>query len=264
MSIVRLLTVLLLGCLLTSPARAWGPLGHAVVAELAERQLDPRAEAEVRRLLAPEGHDRLAQIASWADEIQDDPSMAALWRETRALHYVNFPRGNCHYEPPRDCPDGRCVVGALAHYTAVLADAGRSDDERRNALKFVVHFVGDVHQPLHAGWRDDKGGNTYQVQFAGKGSNLHRVWDSGLLATRGLDMTAYADALAAAPAPLASSGAFAAWAEASCRIVATPGFYPDGHFIDEAYVERWRPVAEQRLREAGQRLAEVLDRALAP
>ena len=103
MSIVRLLTVLLLGCLLTSPARAWGPLGHAVVAELAERQLDPRAEAEVRRLLAPEGHDRLAQIASWADEIQDDPSMAALWRETRALHYVNFPRGNCHYEPPRDC-----------------------------------------------------------------------------------------------------------------------------------------------------------------
>ena len=269
MSVVRRLAVALLAGLLVGPVQAWGPLGHAIVANLAQRQLNPTAQAEVDRLLAPEHTDSLAAIASWPDQLQNDPAQAALWRQTRSLHYVNLHGADCDYVPPRDCRDGRCVVGALAHYVAVLGDRTQDAAVRREALKFVVHFVGDVHQPLHAGYRADKGGNTYQVRFAGKGSNLHRVWDSGLLSRRGLDAPAYAQLLAArGPVPLPPPVAprqsvYAQWARESCRITARPDFYPPGHKIDQAYVQAELPVAELRLREAGRRLAAVLNTALA-
>ncbi|RCS28997.1 S1/P1 Nuclease [Rhodanobacter denitrificans] len=261
-----------LGMFAVAPlAQAWGPLGHRVVAELAQRHLSPAAEAEVERLLAPEHTARLADVANWADQIQDDPAQDALWQQTRSQHYVNFRGGSgCDYMPPRDCRDDRCVVAALQHYTRVLGDRGQSDAARREALKFVVHFAGDIHQPLHAGYRDDKGGNTFQVQVAGKGSNLHKVWDSGMLNTRGLDWQAYARQLDAAapvglPAPITPlDDPYAQWAEESCRITAEAGFYPDGHKIDPAYVQSELPLAELRLRQAGRRLAELLNLALPP
>ncbi|HEY8682829.1 MAG TPA: S1/P1 nuclease, partial [Rhodanobacter sp.] len=195
MSVTRRCTMFLLAFLIIAPVQAWGPLGHSVVAELAQRHLSPGAEAEVERLLAPEHTRSLADIANWPDQLQDDPALAELWKQTRSLHYINFHDSDCDYVPPRDCRDGRCVVGGLEHYVAVLGDRSQPDAMRREALKFVVHFVGDIHQPLHAGYRDDKGGNTYQVQFDGKGSNLHKVWDSGMLYSRHLDWQAYAQAL---------------------------------------------------------------------
>lgn len=264
----RLLTILLLATLVIAPAHAWGPLGHSIVAELAQRHLSPAAKAEVERLLAPDHTRSLADIASWPDQIQDDPALQTLWKQTRGLHYINFHDSNCDYVPPRDCRDGSCVVAGTQHYVDILRDRSQSDAARREALKFVVHFIGDMHQPLHAGYRDDKGGNTYQVQMNGAGSNLHRVWDSGLLNTRGLDWRAYAQALDARgmvtlPPPIApSDNPYAQWAEESCRITAEPGFYPDGHTIDQAYIDAELPVAELRLREAGRRLAEVLNNAL--
>ncbi|MEO5812288.1 MAG: S1/P1 nuclease [Rhodanobacter sp.] len=269
MPVVRRFVVALLACLLVGPVWGWGPLGHAIVADLAQRHLSPAAQAEVGRLLAPEHTASLAAIASWPDQIQDDPALAALWKQTRQMHYVNFHGADCDYVPPRDCRDGRCVVAGLAHYVAVLGDRTQSDAARGEALKFVVHFVGDMHQPLHAGYRNDKGGNTYQVQFAGKGSNLHRVWDSGLTSRRRLKSHAYAQMLdargpVALPPPIAPlRDVYAQWAEESCRITAQPGFYPPGHTIGQAYVDAQLPVAELRLREAGRRLASVLNTALA-
>ena len=270
MSFTRRATTTLLACLLVAPVQAWGPLGHSVVAELAQRHLSPVAEAEVERLLAPEHTKSLADIANWADQIQNDPAQDALWKQTRPLHYIDFPGGDCNYTPPRDCKDDRCVVAGLQHYVAVLGDPSQPDAARLDALKFVVHFVGDIHQPLHAGSRDDKGGNTYQVQFEGKGSNLHKVWDSGMLKTRGLDRQAYVQRLdatgpVALPLPTAPLGhPYAQWAQESCRITTEAGFYPDGHKIDQAYVAAELPVAERRLREGGRHLAEVLNLALAP
>ena len=260
-----------LALLVAAPqAGAWGPLGHSVVAELAQRHLSTAAEAEVERLLAPEHTRSLADVANWADQVQDDPARAALWKQTRGQHYINFRGGSdCDYVPPRDCRDGRCVVAALQYYVGVLGDRTQSDGARREALKFVVHFVGDVHQPLHAGYRDDKGGNTYQVQFDGKGSNLHKVWDSSMLYSRGLDWQAYAQQLDSAvpvdvPPPIAPlDNPYAQWAEESCRMTAQSGFYPDGHVIDPAYLKAELPQAESRLRQAGRRLANVLNLALA-
>lgn len=269
MSFTHRAAIAVLACLIVAPAQAWGPLGHSVVAELAQRHLSPAAEAEVERLLAPEHTASLADVANWPDQMQDDPAMANLWKQTRSQHYINFHGGpSCDYVPPRDCRDGRCVVAALQYYVGVLGDRGKPDSTRRQALKFVVHFVGDIQQPLHAGYRGDKGGNTYQVQFDGKGGNLHRVWDSGMLYTRGLNWQQYAQRLDSAvpvklPPPIAPlDDAYAQWAEESCRITAEPGFYPTNHKITPAYVQTWLPVADRRLREGGRRLAQVLNLAL--
>ncbi len=268
MSAIRRLATAALAFLLIAPVQAWGPLGHGTVAALAQRHLSPAAEAEVIRLLAPEHTQQLADVASWADQIQNDPALDALWKQTRSQHYINF-HGNCDYVPVRDCRDGRCVVGALQYYVGILGDRRQPDSARREALKFVVHFVGDIHQPLHAGSRDDKGGNAYQVQFDGKGSNLHKVWDSGMLNSRRLDWQDYARTLdAGAPVTLPApreplDDAYAQWAQESCRISSAPGFYPDGHTIGAAYVGAELPVAEQRVRMAGRRLAELLNLTLA-
>lgn len=266
MSLSSLFLLLGSAMLLVAPsARAWGPLGHSVVAELAQRQLSPAAEREVERLLAPEHITRLADVANWPDQIRNDPAQQALWKRTSRWHYINFSSDRCDYVAPRDCPKGECVVAALAREVQVLGDRSQSDAVRREALKFVVHLVGDVHQPLHAGYRQDRGGNQYQVQFEGKGSNLHKVWDSGLLATRHLSWQAYASLLEARPsAPLPPAIAplddpYAQWAEESCRITATMDFYPSRRRIGPAYVARNLPLAERRLREAGRRLAEILN-----
>ena len=267
MFVMRRVAAALFVTLAIAPAaQAWGPLGHSVVAALAQRHLSPAAEMEVEHLLAMDKTKSLADVASWADEIRNDPTQQTLWNDTRALHYVNFRDPSCIYTPPRDCVNGQCVVEALPHYVAILGDRTQTDAARLQALKFVVHFVGDIHQPLHAGYRDDKGGNDYQVQFQGKGMNLHKLWDSGLLGTRGLAWKAYAtrlDSNGAVPLPAPIDpldNPYAQWAEESCRI--TADIYPDSHKVDQAYVKAQLPVAEQQLREAGRRLAEVLNLAL--
>ena len=101
-------------------------------------------------------------------------------RQTAAWHYVNLPQGDCDYVKARDCRDGAWVVEALTAQASILK-SNAPDAERPTALKYVVHLVGDVHQPLHAGYASDKGGNTYQVQAFDEGMNLHALWDSGLL-----------------------------------------------------------------------------------
>ena len=253
---------LLLGCTLIAiapAALAWGPLGHRVVAQLAQKQLTPTAQAQVDRLLAVTGARQLMDIATWPDDLRDlDP---ALYQRTAKLHYVNFHSRDCNYDPPLDCARDRCVVWAIGHYAAILGDRSRSDAERAEALSFVVHFVGDVHQPLHASYRPDKGGNDYQVRWHGRGTNLHRIWDSTLLNATGMSYRALANRLAA-DARAVPEGDPAQWAEESCRVVRDEDVYPPTRIIDADYVERETPVVEERLRDAGARLAALLDREL--
>lgn len=251
-------------------ALAWGVQGHQVVAAMAQARLNPAARAEANRLLALEPGATLLSVSTWADE-QRSP-------ETAPWHYVNFPRGHCAYTPARDCPDGQCVVAAIEQHSQVLR-SNAPDGERLLALKYVVHLVADVHQPLHAGHADDRGGNTYQLQAFLQGSNLHAVWDVWLIRSLHEDVPALAARLgqgraaSVSSAPSASSGppgppahttagfSAARAAEESCHIVATPGFYP-GRLVDADYLDRFKPVLEARLVLAGARLAEVLNRLL--
>jgi hypothetical protein len=230
---------------------AWGTEGHQVIANLAQAQLTPKARKEVERLLALEPGQTMASISTWADEHRN-PSSAA-W------HYVNFPRDSCTYDAEGDCPDGRCVVGAIERQLEVLA-SNAPDEKRLTALKYVIHLVADVHQPLHAGYRDDKGGNTYQLQAFMRGSNLHALWDSGLIRSLNEDVESLTERLRPLTLLTLSRDLNAAHVAAeSCRIVALPGFYPQ-RLVGRDYIERFTPILEQRLVLAGARLAGLINR----
>lgn len=271
----RLLGAAALLLALPLPALAWGPQGHRLVAELAWDEMSPAARAEAAKLLAGEPDPTLPGIANWADELRaNDPDLG---KRSAKWHYVNLPEGDdgCHYDAARDCPGGNCAVGAIQAQSAILADRGRSKAERLQALKFVVHLVGDVHQPLHAGYARDKGGNDFQLAIPGQperpggyGANLHSLWDSGMLSMSKLGDEAYLARLREIRVPAVSALSLpppaADWAEESCKLVRQPGFYPPTHKLAPDYVATWRPLAETQLRLGGEHLAKVLDAALAP
>ncbi len=251
----------------SNSAFAWGPEGHEVVALIAQQHLTPEALKAADALLAlePEAGATLASVASWADRIRD--------KSTAGWHYVNLPRdSDCQYLAARDCPGGDCVVGALEAQVKRLA-SNAPPAERLEALKWVVHLVGDLHQPLHAGFADDRGGNTWQLQAFDKGTNLHALWDSGLLREIEPNAVLLAARLGAAdlairsstprPTPTPSFGfAPAVWAQQSCRIVSRADFYPPRE-LPAAYAPTFGPVVQQQLRDAGLRLAATLNAALA-
>lgn len=231
-------------------ALAWGSDGHMIIAMLADAQLSPAARKEVNRLLSLEPGATLPSISTWADEHRNPAT--APW------HYVNFPRGDCNYQPERDCPDGKCVVAAIERQLEVLRTPG-DDEKRLIALKYVVHFIGDLHQPLHAGFGDDRGGNNYQLQAFMRGSNLHAVWDTGMIRALRLENEAIVKNLLTRPLQKPrSTFSAAATAMESCRIVSRPDFYPD-RLVTPAYVENYTPVVVYQLAQAGYRLAEVLN-----
>lgn len=178
---MRLLTVLT--CLAVSgfpgPARAselasaaWGPMGHRLVVQLAWDYLTPTTRQAVVSLL---GGQTLQAASTWADSIRN------IRRDTGPLHYVNLPAGERAWHPERYCRAGACVVGAVEKYRAILADRSAPTAERAEALRFLLHFVADMHQPLHVGDRGDRGGNDVPVLWRGRQTNLHAVWDSDLL-----------------------------------------------------------------------------------
>ncbi|MEF9977264.1 MAG: S1/P1 nuclease [Thermomonas sp.] len=278
----RILVALL--CLgIASTALAWGRLGHALVGDLAERHLDATAKAEVATLLAGEPDPTLAGVASWADDLRNsDPER---FKATSKWHYINAKGGGCGFDLARDCPDGDCVVGAIEKQRAILADRKQPIEARRDALKYIVHFIGDAHQPMHAGSRTDSGGNGFQVSLRTPiepeayarnkyvdgvmGTNLHSVWDFYILASGGLELPAYSSKLDKLrwppfPAPSVHDVMPLAWAGESCRLIESRGIYPpdDQHTMDSAYLDAMRPLAEQRVRQAAWRLAQLLNQTI--
>ncbi len=277
------LFLLLLLLAIAPTASAWGVLGHALIAELAERQLTPAAKAEVAHLLASENQPNLAAIASWADALRySDPER---FKQTSRWHYINAKGGGCGFDLPRDCPNGDCVVQAIEDQLRLLKDRQQPIDVRRDALKFVVHLVGDEHQPMHAGNRTDSGGNRFQISLRTPiqpedyarnqyvngvmGTNLHSIWDYYILASRGLDLSQYAAALDRKPnrktrQQLQLAQTPLAWAGESCQLIDAKNIYPanDQHVMTHAYLDTMRPLAEQRVQLASIRLAQLLNAAL--
>jgi hypothetical protein len=262
----RLVLASVLLCAWPGSLPAFGPLGHELVASLAEARLSDPARAEIRRLL---GADRdLPSVSTWADELRDgDPERG---RATARWHFVNIPReAGCRFDRKRDCPEGQCIVAALKRQARILADRAAPESARAEALKWVVHLVADIHQPLHAGYPEDRGGNLFQVHYLGRGSNLHALWDSGLFESRGLDAPAYLAELEARAAKMRAKAARWSdeapqrWAEESCALIESLRLYParPGKLPRE-YIPRLRPHAEERLILAGLRLAALLEATL--
>lgn len=150
---------------------SWGPLGHRVAAAMAQERLTPAATAAVRDIFGKKI--RLADISTWADEQQEIP-------ESRAWHFVNVPIQAARYDP-KYCPPEGCVVSKIKEFKRILQDPRTDKRLKQEAVKFLIHLIADLHQPLHVGDNGDKGGNLLQVRFFGIGSNLHKVWDSQVI-----------------------------------------------------------------------------------
>lgn len=256
------LTWLLLGAALAPlPAYAWGREGHAIIATLAERGLSQEAQAKVCYLL--DGYS-LPLVAALPDE----------WRlarpNTAGWHFVDIPLSNDSYNAARDCArlsdevDRDCIVAALDHFVRVLSDKGETKRRRAEALTFVTHLIGDVHQPLHCADNDDLGGTAISIRFFGVATNLHAVWDDGILARMQLDSDRYADSLRAKAAPAdVVSGATIDWVNETHALApaAYVGVSVDGD-LGESYQNQSLPIVNTQLLRAGVRLSHVIETAL--
>jgi len=159
------------GILGSLPAWGWGRIGHRVVARFAEERLTSQARIAVGNLLGPGV--RLADVANWADE-QRELFGSAPW------HSVDVPISESRYDP-RYCSPRGCVVSKIEEFRRVLLNPAAGKPEKEQALKFLIHLIADLHQPLHVGDHNDRGGNLLQIRFFDEGSNLHRVWDSQIM-----------------------------------------------------------------------------------
>jgi nuclease S1 len=249
-------------------AHAWGVEGHRIACEITWQRLTPEARWMVTELLRGEADPVFARTCSWADEVRPTTH-----RHTAAYHYINIPAGAAGMDWQRDCgdPERRCVTWAIDHYARILNDRRRPHAERNEALKFVAHFVGDLHQPLHAGRPEDLGGNRIPVNFFGdtgrkdRPLNLHVVWDVSILRRAGLTWPASAALLDAqiTDADLArwQTKDLVGWTDESFRI-ADRFVYPelpgDG-FIGNRYFRPALGYSEVQLQKAGVRLAYLLN-----
>jgi hypothetical protein len=252
-----------------TPALAWGPECHHLAAEIAEQFLEPLTAHQVRDLLAIDNETTLAQASTWADEIRPQRPETARW------HYVNIPINPpagtpAAYDPRRDCPTGDCVVAKIGAFEAVLRDTATPPRQRLEALKWLVHLVADINQPLHCADNNDRGGNEVHVMFMGRSTNLHQVWDTGILANAGIkDEREYALCLARSISPAEAakwrSGTPADWADDSYGVASNLiyGVWPhDPGNLPVSYEQKAIYVVQVQLEKAGIRLAAVLNQAL--
>jgi len=162
-----------------TPAWAWGRLGHRVISRLAERHLTPQAKAANAELLEP--GESPADASMWADENRGRLPKTAPW------HYVDVPLDAPRYDArfSGDVSSKGCVVDKINEFWLIVRDKTKSVEDRRFALRFLIHCIEDMHQPCHVGDNHNEGGNLTQVRWFDRGSNMHRVWDSGIIERSG-------------------------------------------------------------------------------
>jgi hypothetical protein len=264
-----------LTCAMLAPAAAWGPEGHSIVAEIAQRRLSPEAAAMVATLLG-RGHS-LASIASWPDDMRDERP------ETYNWHFVDIPISVRSYNKDRDCKldpkKGDCIILELGRLKDELACG--TGDKKVEALKFTVHFLGDIHQPLHT-VDELLGGNGVKVELFMRGetctgtcepkripSNFHSAWDGDLIKAMVWDWGRYVDRLEGGW--LKSAEAYKAgidggtpeqWANETHGYAPTVWtLRPADNTLDDRYLRDVLPILDRQLGVAGLRLAKVLNDA---
>ncbi len=170
--ILVVLTGLLISSITFATNPVWGPTGHRTTGKIAENHLTKRAKKKIDKLLKGEG---LAFVSTYGDEIKSDRKYSKFY----TWHYVNMPLDS-QYEDAEKNPKGDLVTG-INTCISILKNKNSSDKDKAFYLRMLVHLIGDLHQPMHIGRKEDKGGNTIQVQWFGKGTNLHRVWDENMI-----------------------------------------------------------------------------------
>jgi hypothetical protein len=266
-------------CASAGQALAWGPEGHSIVAEIAQLRLKGPAATIVPKLL---GGRSLASVASWADDVRPERQQTSRW------HFVDIPLLFEKYDETRDCEldkkEGDCAVKELVRLQNDLRCT--SGDKQIESLKFAIHFVGDIHQPLHA-VKDLNGGNGLQVDLFMRGMttctdrntckaehtpmNFHMVWDLGLINKTTWNWGAYVNRLedgwlksAEATQPGIDAGTPEDWANETHAAARTVWHLrPTDDVLDDRYYREVLPILDRQLGVAGLRLARFINEAFA-
>lgn len=249
-------TAAALSLTMSNAAYAWGQTGHRITGAIADQYLNPLSRAAVMELLPQSS---LAEASTYADEMRSNPS--EFWQRTASpWHYVTVPEGKHYHEV--GAPEQGDAVTALKQFSATLKDPKASVEDKQLALRFIVHIIGDLHQPLHAGNGKDKGGNDVKVRFFWESSNLHRVWDSQMLDRRQLSYTEWTHSLmqkiSADDLRQWDTTSPDDWIAESTAIRDT--IYPeDANNMAWDYLYNHIPTAQRRLQMAGVRIAYYLN-----
>ncbi len=239
-------------------AHGWGPQSHRVIGYIAELNLAP----ESKKIIVEEFNIKnLADVATWADKVRKRRKYERPW------HYSNIKENELTYVVARDCPNKNCVTEKIKEFSHILKNKKTPFLKRKEALKYLVHFVGDIHQPLHLGNRKDRGGGKIRLDYLGRKVNLHYLWDGGLIDWKKESFSKYAKFL---NNKLVESEKLDwlvdinvnSWANES-RSLALKYAYPfDSEGLSKAYILRGREILDLRMVQAGVRLADLLNQIL--
>lgn len=253
-----LFAVILMSSISFASEEDWGRTGHRATGEIAEKYLSKKTKKKIDKILDGQS---LAMVSTYGDDIKSDPR----YREFGPWHYVNLEEGQTTYSKEEANPAGDLVAG-IRKCIAVLEDQDASREEKEFYLKMLVHFIGDLHQPLHAGRGEDKGGNDIQVRWFNQGSNLHRVWDSEMINDFQMSYTELAenaDSLTKREVEEIKSGSVLEWMYESKKL--SSRVYDSveiGEKLGYKYMYDWFPVVREQLQKGGIRLAKVLNEVL--
>lgn len=251
----RLILLFLLIPLMSFGSMLWGRKGHRVTGHIAENHLSRKAKMAITDLL--DGHS-LAFVSTYADEIKSDQ---AFWNYS-PWHYVNYPMDKTYAESEKSKAGD--LITAINQCKKVLLDKSASRNDKIFHLKLLIHFVGDLHQPMHVGRGEDRGGNDIQVQWFDEGSNLHKVWDTDLLETYGMSYYELGDELNRSTTKkerkVIQEGSIVDWLEESHILAAEIyGSVEVGDQLGYSYSYKYNAVAFERLKKGGFRLAKILN-----
>lgn len=275
-------SIIVLGAMLLSSASfAWGPTGHRIVGEIAQNHLKLLTKRRVKKLLDGES---LARVSNWPDKIKSDPDN---FGHTFNWHYTDWPDTNTSYN--RTDNNG-LLVASIENNLNILKNKKAAKKDRAFALKFLVHLVGDIHQPLHVGNGLDRGGNRCRVIYQGEETNLHKLWDEKIIEFTRLSFTEYSkfiDIKKRSENRELDGGSPLSWAKESADL--RPSLYPDEvnqvvaknsvtlrnycnkelnlpadqlPKVGYGYGYKLIPLMEKRMLQAGLRLAKLINEAL--
>lgn len=246
---VRLL-IIIFSSTLTLSAYAWGPSGQTITVAIAEKYLSSPARSKISKIL---GGVSLVSVATWADQARNSPE----WGQTGPWHYIDIGGGKGSEKKLREPANIRDAIS----YCQSQLESGIADKEKVVWLKFLIHLIGDLHQPMHIGDPADRGGNTTRVMYQGKNVNLHALWDGSFIEEQRLSVSSFVDKLirqSRTQAPLRETFSTDVVIDENFKM-RTFLYSFSGREIDLVYARKASEVTDERLWTGGLRLAAILN-----
>tara|TARA_B110000483_G_C18200966_1_gene545195 strand:+ start:2040 stop:2831 length:792 start_codon:yes stop_codon:yes gene_type:complete len=252
----RISTLVFISFTVSNQALAWGAKGHRIIGEIAQRHLDPKVLKKVDKILQGES---LAICSTWMDHIKSNDSFNHMY----PWHYCTIPNHKEKYEDGNEAAKKGDIILTIERLLKELSSKNFTDGDERMAIRMIAHLVGDIHQPLHVGNGEDRGGNDLKIKWFGKKSNLHRIWDSELINYQDLSYTEYTNWINKDNTEVVRSYQninIREWALESKKIRMN-GLYPDADKSSLGYDYNFKHVEtlNSRLFQAGVRLAQILN-----